>query len=153
MARPVFIVDGSRTPFLKARSGPGPFTPVDLAVQCGRPLLARQPFSPDDFDQVILGCVNVIADEMNPARVAALRLGMLVADSTKLRRSAPVRIAHMTQIQTFVTDQELPERLATICHSKGIEVVEAMPKGADIDDTQADAQDAAPEAAPVVRLR
>jgi acetyl-CoA C-acetyltransferase len=76
MARPVFIVDGSRTPFLKARSGPGPFTPVDLAVQCGRPLLARQPFAPDTFDQVILGCVNVIADEMNPARVAALRLGM-----------------------------------------------------------------------------
>jgi acetyl-CoA C-acetyltransferase len=76
MARPVFIVDGSRTPFLRARSGPGPFTPVDLAVQCGRPLLARQPFAADAFDQVILGCVNVIADEMNPARVAALRLGM-----------------------------------------------------------------------------
>src|SRR5688572_903643 len=76
MTRPVYIVDGSRTPFLKARSGPGPFTPVDLAVQCGRPLLARQPFAPNAFDQVILGCVNVIADEMNPARVAALRLGM-----------------------------------------------------------------------------
>lgn len=76
MTRPVYIVDGSRTPFLKARSGPGPFTPVDLAVQCGRPLLARQPFAPDAFDSVILGCVNVIADEMNPARVAALRLGM-----------------------------------------------------------------------------
>src|SRR5712675_527824 len=76
MTRPVYIVDGSRTPFLKARSGPGPFTPVDLAVQCGRPLLARQPFTPDAFDQVMLGCVNVIADEMNPARVAALRLGM-----------------------------------------------------------------------------
>jgi acetyl-CoA C-acetyltransferase len=76
MARPVFIVDGSRTPFIKARSGPGPFTPVDLAVQCGRPLLARQPFAATAFDQVILGCVNVIADEMNPARVAALRLGM-----------------------------------------------------------------------------
>ncbi len=76
MVRPVYIIDGSRTPFLKARGGPGPFTPVDLAVQCGRPLLARQPFAPDAFDQVILGCVNVIADEMNPARVAALRLGM-----------------------------------------------------------------------------
>ena len=74
--RPVYIIDGSRTPFLKARSGPGPFTPADLAVQCGRPLLARQPFPPDAFDQVILGCVNVIADEMNPARIAALRLGM-----------------------------------------------------------------------------
>lgn len=76
MARPVYVIDGSRTPFLKARTGPGPFTPVDLAVQCGRPLLARQPFAPSAFDQVILGCVNVIADEMNPARVAALRLGM-----------------------------------------------------------------------------
>lgn len=73
--RPVYVVDGARTPFLKARGGPGPFTPVDLAVQCGQPLLLRQPFAPDAFDQVILGCVNVIADEQNPARVAALRLG------------------------------------------------------------------------------
>ncbi len=36
----------------------------------------RQPFPAKAFDQVILGCVNVIADEMNPARIAALRLGM-----------------------------------------------------------------------------
>jgi acetyl-CoA C-acetyltransferase len=74
--RPVYIVDGARTPFLRARGKPGPFTPVDLAVQCGRPLLLRQPFAPDAFDMVVLGCVNVIADEMNPARVATLRLGM-----------------------------------------------------------------------------
>lgn len=74
--RAVYLVDGARTPFLRARGEPGPFTPVDLAVQCGRPLLARQPFPAQAFDQVILGCVNVIADEMNPARVAALRLGM-----------------------------------------------------------------------------
>ena len=72
----VFLADGARTPFFKARSGPGPFTPVDLAVQAGRPLLARQSFPRDMFDLVILGCVNVIADEMNPARVAALRLGL-----------------------------------------------------------------------------
>lgn len=72
----VYIVDGARTPFLKSRSGPGPFTPADLAVQCGRPLLARQPFNADTFDLVILGCVNVISEEMNPARIAALRLGM-----------------------------------------------------------------------------
>lgn len=75
MSRPVFIVDGARTPFIKARGRPGPFTPVDLAVQAGRPLLLRQPFPADAFDQVILGCVNAIADEQNPARVAALRLG------------------------------------------------------------------------------
>ena len=74
--RDVFLIDGARTPFLKVRGKRGPFTPVDLAVQCGRPLLARQPMASDAFDMVILGCVNVIADEMNPARVAALRMGM-----------------------------------------------------------------------------
>lgn len=76
MSRPVYLVDGARTPFLKARGKPGPFTPVDLSVQCGRPLLARQDFDPQQLDLVILGCVNVVADEMNPARVAALRLGL-----------------------------------------------------------------------------
>ncbi|MAZ83024.1 MAG: acetyl-CoA C-acyltransferase [Hoeflea sp.] len=76
MSRPVYLVDGARTPFLKARGKPGPFTPVDLSVQCGRPLLARQTFDPQKLDLVILGCVNVVADEMNPARVAALRLGL-----------------------------------------------------------------------------
>jgi len=74
--QPVYLVDGARTPFLKARGRPGPFTPVDLAVQCGRPLMMRQGLSPKAFDQVILGCVNVLSEEMNPARVAALRLGM-----------------------------------------------------------------------------
>lgn len=36
----------------------------------------RQPFGPDAFDDVILGCVNVHTDEVNPGRVAALRLGL-----------------------------------------------------------------------------
>lgn len=74
--RPVYLVDGARTPFLKARGKPGPFTPVDLAVQAGRALLQRQPLPSDAFDQIILGCVNVVASEMNPARIAALRLGL-----------------------------------------------------------------------------
>ena len=59
MAKPVFIVDGSRTPFLKARSGPGPFTPVDLAVQCGRPLLARQPFAPEALSPIYRKAADV----------------------------------------------------------------------------------------------
>ena len=75
VGRPVYIVDGARTPFLKAGSKPGPFTPVDLAVQAGRPLLARQPFDPGEIDDIILGCVNVHTDEVNPGRVAGLRLG------------------------------------------------------------------------------
>ncbi|HET6621137.1 MAG TPA: acetyl-CoA C-acetyltransferase [Dongiaceae bacterium] len=76
MRRPVYVVDGSRSPFLKARGKPGPFTPVDLAVGCGRPLLARLGLPPDAFDDVIFGCVNPIADEVNPGRVAGLRLGL-----------------------------------------------------------------------------
>ncbi|MCB2076959.1 MAG: acetyl-CoA C-acetyltransferase [Novosphingobium sp.] len=74
-ARPVYVIDGSRTPFIKARGKPGPFSPADLAVQCGRPLLMRQPFAPDAFDEVVLGCANQIAGEMNVGRVAALRMG------------------------------------------------------------------------------
>lgn len=51
--RPVFIVDGARTPFLKVRGRPGPFSPVDLALQCGRPLLLRRVFAPKSLDQSI----------------------------------------------------------------------------------------------------
>ena len=31
-SRPVFLVDGRRTPFLKARGKPGPFKHADLAI-------------------------------------------------------------------------------------------------------------------------
>ncbi len=73
--RPVYIVDGARTPQLKAKGGPGPFSAADLAVGAGRPLLLRQPFEPAAFDQVILGCVMPGPDEANIARLVALRLG------------------------------------------------------------------------------
>lgn len=73
--RPVFIVDGARTPFLKAAGKPGVFPAADLAVGAGRPLLMRQPFTPTDFDEVILGCVMPGPDEANIARIVALRLG------------------------------------------------------------------------------
>lgn len=73
--KPVYIVDGSRTPFLKARGKPGPFAAIDLALGCARPLLARQPFSPEELDEVIVGCVMPGPDEANIARVFSLRLG------------------------------------------------------------------------------
>jgi len=73
--RPVFVVDGSRTPFLRTRGKPGPFHASDLAFQAGRNLLYRQAFSAQDLDQVILGCVMPGPHEVNIARVVALRLG------------------------------------------------------------------------------
>ncbi|MCD0504326.1 acetyl-CoA C-acetyltransferase [Bordetella petrii] len=72
---PVYIVDGARTPFLKARNAPGPFSAADLAVQAGRTLMLRQPFAPTDLDEVIVGCAAPSADETNIGRVIALRLG------------------------------------------------------------------------------
>lgn len=77
-ARPreaVYVIDGSRTPFLKAKGRPGPFAAADLAVAAARPLLARQRFEADELDEVILGCVMPGPDEANIARVVALRLG------------------------------------------------------------------------------
>lgn len=73
--RNVYIVDGVRTPFLKARGEPGPFSASDLAVNSGRELLSRQPFSPTDIGEVILGCVSPSDTEANIARIVALRLG------------------------------------------------------------------------------
>ncbi|MCJ7837688.1 MAG: acetyl-CoA C-acetyltransferase, partial [Burkholderiales bacterium] len=75
MARPVYIVDGARTPFLKARNRPGPFSAGDLAVAAGKTLLTRQPFAPQELDEVILGCASPSPDEVNVGRVVALRLG------------------------------------------------------------------------------
>ncbi len=71
----IYIVDGARTPFLKARNGPGPFAASDLATQAGRALLLRQPFLPSDLDEVILGCAAASPDETNIGRMLALRLG------------------------------------------------------------------------------
>jgi acetyl-CoA C-acetyltransferase len=75
MSEPVYVVDGARTPFLKARNRPGPFAASDLATQAGRALLTRMPFAPDELDEVILGCASPSPDEVNIGRVVALRLG------------------------------------------------------------------------------
>ena len=72
--RSVYVVDGARTPFLKARSV-GPFSGSDLAVAAGRALLNRQTFEPDTLDEVILGAMIPGPDEANIGRVAALRMG------------------------------------------------------------------------------
>jgi acetyl-CoA C-acetyltransferase len=72
---PVYIVDGARSPFLKSRNVPGPFSASDLATISGRALLARQPFAPEQLDEVIVGCAAPSVDEVNIGRVIALRLG------------------------------------------------------------------------------
>jgi acetyl-CoA C-acetyltransferase len=75
MDAPIYVIDGARTPFLKARNRPGPFAASDLATDAGRALLLRQPFAPTDLDEVILGCAAPSVDEVNIGRVVALRMG------------------------------------------------------------------------------
>ena len=75
MGKTIYVVDGARTPFLKAQKGPGAFAASDLATQAGRALLLRQPFLPSDLDEVILGCAAPSPDETNIGRMVALRLG------------------------------------------------------------------------------
>ncbi len=74
-SKKVYLIDGSRTPFLKASGKPGKFKAADLAVAAGRPLIMRQPFSATDFDEVILGCVSPTTDEVNIGRIVSMRLG------------------------------------------------------------------------------
>lgn len=75
MNQDIYIIDGARTPFLKARNAPGPFAAADLATTAGRALLVRQRFDPDQLDEVILGCASPSPDEVNIGRVVALRMG------------------------------------------------------------------------------
>lgn len=71
----VFLVDGTRTPFLKAK-GRGPFSASDLAVLAARDLLLRLKVSATQIDEVITGCVMPSAYEANISRVVGLRLGL-----------------------------------------------------------------------------
>lgn len=73
-SRAVYVVDGSRTPFLDAATS-APFDGDDLAVGSGQPLLLRQPFSPEALDAVILGRGVPAPEDPDPARTVASRLG------------------------------------------------------------------------------
>ncbi len=76
--RAVYVIDGSRTPFLKADST-AKFSAADLAVAASRGLLLRQKFSKDDVDEVVFGCVMPGVDEANIGRIIALRLGCSIS--------------------------------------------------------------------------
>ncbi|NOL49189.1 acetyl-CoA C-acetyltransferase [Pelistega europaea] len=73
--KPVYIVDGARTPFLKMKGGRGPFSAADMAVQAAQAVMLRQPFKASDLSEVIVGCAAPTPDETNIGRVVGLRVG------------------------------------------------------------------------------
>jgi DeoR family transcriptional regulator, glycerol-3-phosphate regulon repressor len=47
---------------------------------------------------------------------------ILVSDSMKFSRSAPVRIGHLSQVDIFVTDKAPPEPIIELCRHKGVQI-------------------------------
>lgn len=56
---------------------------------------------------------------------------ILVADKEKLGRPAPVRIGHISEINTFVTDRLESRQLRSVCEAHGVQIVEALPEQGD----------------------
>lgn len=74
--KPVYVIDGLRSPILKARGRPGPFTAADMSLSVARSLLSKHSEYADKIDEIILGCVMPRADEANIARLIGLRLDL-----------------------------------------------------------------------------
>ncbi len=76
MSHEVVVVDGLRTPFVKAGAELRDVPAWELGRAVTRELLARAALPPRAVDEVIFGCVAQPADSANIARVIALRAGI-----------------------------------------------------------------------------
>lgn len=72
----IAIVEGVRTPFIKAWSLFDSLPAQKLGALCVTELLQRASFNPDHIDEVILGCVGNPLDAANIARVISLQAGI-----------------------------------------------------------------------------
>jgi DeoR family transcriptional regulator, glycerol-3-phosphate regulon repressor len=63
--------------------------------------------------------------EISRAIIEHARKIVLVADSSKFSRTAPVKIAELSEIDIFVTDRLPSEEVAEMCRRCGVEVIEA----------------------------
>jgi DeoR family glycerol-3-phosphate regulon repressor len=64
---------------------------------------------------------------VSQAIIENARRVVLVADRLKFKRSAPVRIGHLSQIQVFVTDHLPSARLRAMCGEHSVELIETSP--------------------------
>jgi DeoR family transcriptional regulator, glycerol-3-phosphate regulon repressor len=68
------------------------------------------------------------------AIIANARHVILVCDATKFERPAPVRIAHLTDVHTFVTDVCRPPAIRRICAESKVRLIEVGDKSGLLDD-------------------
>ncbi|OEO32261.1 DeoR family transcriptional regulator [Devosia insulae DS-56] len=60
------------------------------------------------------------------AIIANARHVVLVSDSTKFDRTAPVRIAHLSQVNSFITDRCTRPAIRQICRDSGVALIETI---------------------------
>ena len=72
----IVIVEGLRTPYLKAGSDFRNVSAIELGRVALHELLVRTAVDPASLDEVIIGNVSQPVDSANPARVVALRAGI-----------------------------------------------------------------------------
>jgi DeoR family transcriptional regulator, glycerol-3-phosphate regulon repressor len=86
-------------------------------------------------DTAVIGTSAIDADgtlldfDLREVRVMRAVIGharrvMLVSDSSKFARSAPVQVAHLSEVDVLVTDR-LDDPAAELCRLHGVEVIEA----------------------------
>ncbi|MDM9622811.1 DeoR family transcriptional regulator [Rhizobium sp. AC44/96] len=63
------------------------------------------------------------------AIIANARHVVLVADSTKFERTAPVRIAQLSQVNTFITDQCVTPSIRQLCLENDVRLIETSAQG------------------------
>jgi DeoR family glycerol-3-phosphate regulon repressor len=61
------------------------------------------------------------------AIIANARHVIVVSDSTKFQRTAPVRIAHLSQVNTFITDHCPSPSVRQVCEEAGVTLIETNP--------------------------
>ncbi|ATN32347.1 DeoR family transcriptional regulator [Rhizobium sp. ACO-34A] len=61
------------------------------------------------------------------AIMANARHVILVSDSSKFERTAPVRIGHLSQVHTFITDRCPLDAIRTICAENDVNLIETAP--------------------------
>ena len=61
------------------------------------------------------------------AIIANARHVILVSDATKFERTAPVRIGHLSQVHSFITNHCPVQRIRTICTDHDVRLIETSP--------------------------
>lgn len=62
------------------------------------------------------------------AIIANARHVILVSDASKFERTAPVRIGHLSQVHTFITDHCPLPGLRTVCADNDVRLIETAPR-------------------------